>query len=292
MAASGRAYWQGFLRLSLVSIAVEVFNAEDKRSEISFNQIHKPTGKRIHYTKTIEGGGEVDPDDIASGYAIDKDVYIIMEPEEIDAVRLESKKTIELSQFVDLSDVDPRYFEQPYYIVPTDEYATEGYLVIREALRKTGKMGVGQLTASGREHLIGVSPLENGLMLSRLRYANEIKSSSQFFKELPKMRLDHEMVDLATELIDKKAVRFNPEEFKDHYAAELKQLIEQKAKGHTIVAEPEPEPERGKVVNLMDALRSSLQNDGMKRDRSRAEKTSARKATAKSKSTTRRSVRH
>lgn len=277
MAASGRAYWQGFLRLSLVSIAVEVFNAEDKRSEISFHQIHKPTGKRVQYTKSVEGIGAVDADEIVSGYEVDKDVHIVLEPEEISAVRLESKKTIELAHFVDLDEVDPRYYEQPYYIAPSDDYATEGYLVIREALRKTGKMGLGQMTAGGREHLIGVVPLETGLMLVRLRYFNELKPLQSFFGDLPKMRLDHEMVDLATELITRKTGHFKPEDFEDHYATELKKLIEQKAHGKSIVTTPEPESEPSNVVNLIDALRSSLGNSALKV----AAKPAARKASAK-----------
>jgi DNA end-binding protein Ku len=259
---AARAYWKGYLRLSLVSIAVEVMNAEDKHGDVHFHQIHRPSGKRIHYVKTAEGVGEVDPDDIASGYEIDKDIYIVMDPEEIDAVKLESKKTIELVQFVDVDEVDPRFFEQPYYVVPTDKYATEGYLVIREALKKTNRMGIGQLTAGGREHLIGVLPLGNGLMLNRLRYEDEVKPEASFFKEIPKMRLDHEMVDLATELIEKKSGPFEPGDFEDHYETELKKLIEQKAKGKKIVAEPEREPERTNVVNLMEALRNSLGTRG------------------------------
>jgi DNA end-binding protein Ku len=281
MAATGRAYWQGFLRLSLVSVAVEVFNAEDKRSDIGFHQIHKPTGKRIKYAKTVEGVGEVTSGEIASGYEIDDDVHIIMEPEEIDAVRLESKKTIELSQFVELSEVDPRYFEQPYYVTPSDEYATEGYLVIREALRKTGKMGLGQLTSGGREHLIGILPLESGLMLVRLRYADEVKPAQPFFKDLPKMRLDHEMVDLATELITKKSGRFQPGDFADHYVSELKKLIEQKASGKSIAPVPEEDTGESNVVNLMDALRSSLGKSGgasSKPKKAAAKKSDSKKA--------------
>ncbi len=261
---AARAYWHGFLRLSLVSIAVDVFNAEDRKADISFHQIHKPTGKRIHYTKTVEGVGEVPADDIVSGYEIEKDVNVIMSPEEIEAVRLESKKTLELVQFVKLEDVDPRFLEQPYYVTPGDEYATEGYLVIREALKKTGCMGLGQLTTSGREHLVGIAPLEEGLMLVRLRYADELKDSDAFFGELPRMRLDHEMVDLAIELIERKASRFRPEAFKDHYVVELRKLIQQKAKGKEIAVEPEPEPPKSNVVNLMDALRDSLKHSGGK----------------------------
>ena len=281
-----RAYWKGYLRLSLVSIAVEVINAEDKRSDISFHQIHRPTGKRIRYVKTAEGVGEVDPDDIASGYEIDKDIHVLMDPEEIDAVRLESKKTIELNQFVDVSEVDPRYFEQPFYIIPTDKYATEGYLVIREALAKKKQMGIGQLTASGREHLVGVLPFEKGLMLHRLRYDDEIKPSADFFKDIPAMKLDHEMVELATELVERKSGRFKPAAFEDHFETELRKLIELKAKGKKIVAEPEVEPERGNVVNLMDALRSSLGTPH--KDAPRKSAAASKKPAAKSKAAAKR----
>lgn len=259
---AARAYWKGFLRLSLVSIAIEVYNAEDRKADVSFHQIHKPTGKRVHYTKTVDGLGEIAAKDIVSGYEIRKGEYVIMEPGEIDAVKLDSKRTIELTQFVPLHDVDPRYFEQPYYVTPADEYAAEGYLVIREALKKTGTIGVGQLTASGREHLIGVAPLEEGLMLNRLRYADELRPLKPFFSDLPRMKLDHEMVDLATELIERKQGRFRPEAFEDHYETALRKLIQRKAKGEKIIEEPEPEPSRGNVVNLMDALRDSLKKGG------------------------------
>ena len=134
MATPGRAYWKGFLRLSLVSIAVEIYNAVETASEIHFNQIHKPTGKRINYTKTVKGVGPVENADIVKGYEIDKDTYVTLEPEEIEAIGLESKKIVDLVQFVDASEIDPRYFERPYYIVPADDHAKEGYLVIREAL--------------------------------------------------------------------------------------------------------------------------------------------------------------
>jgi DNA end-binding protein Ku len=259
---AARAYWKGFLRLSLVSISVEVFNAEDRKADVSFHQIHKPTGKRVHYTKTVEGVGDVAARDIVSGYEIEKGEYVILEPGEIDAVKLASKRTIELSQFVPLTDVDPRYFEQPYYVTPADDHAAEGYLVIREALKKTGTIGVGQLTAGGREHLVGVAPLEQGLMLNRLRYAGEVRPIKPFFSGLPRLKLDHEMVDLATELITRKEGQFRPEAFEDHYETELKKLIQRKARGEKIVAEPEPEPPRGNVINLMDALRDSLKKGG------------------------------
>lgn len=259
---AARAYWKGFLRLSLVSIGVEVFNAENRKADVSFHQIHKPTGKRVRHTKTVEGMGEVEPGDIVSGYETSKGEYVIMEPDEIDEVKLESKRIIDLTQFVPVAEIDPRHFEQPYYVTPSDDDAAEGYLVIREALRKTGTIGVGQLTAGGREHLIGVAPLEQGLMLNRLRYADELRPVSQFFSDLPKMKLDHEMVELATELIERKEGRFRPELFEDHFETELRKLIQRKARGEKIITENEPRPATDNVVNLMDALRNSLKKGG------------------------------
>ncbi len=254
-----RAYWKGFLRLSLVSISVEVFNAEEKRGDIAFHQIHKPTGKRVNYTKTVEGVGEVEAADIVKGYELDKDEYVILEPEELEAVRLESKRTVDLTQFVSAGEIDPRYFEQPYYIAPADDNALEGYLVIREALRKSGRIGLGQMTIGGREHLVAVTPLGAGLMMERLRYADEIKDSKEFFGEFGKPKLDSEMVELATELITRKSGAFDPSKFDDSYEKELRKIIDMKAKGKRIVVDA-PEPAPSNVVNLMDALRKSLKS--------------------------------
>ena len=262
MAPSGRAYWKGFLRLSLVSIAVEVFNAEEKRAAIELNQIHKPSGKRINYTKTVPGIGPVEASEIVKGYEIDNDNYVVLEPDEIEAVRLDSKRTLDLTQFVSVGEVDPRFFEQPYYLVPADEQALEGYSVIGEALRKTGKIGLGQLTMAGREHLMAVSPLGDGLLMVRMRYSNEVKDTKDYFGDLAKPKLDSEMVDLAVEIIRRKAGEFAPEKFSDTFAIELRKLIDRKAKGQHIVAVPEPEPAGSNVINLMDALRKSLQKPG------------------------------
>jgi DNA end-binding protein Ku len=259
MARPGRAYWKGFLRLSLVSIAVEIYNAIDAGSEIHFNQIHKPSGKRINYTKTVKGIGEIDSADIVKGYEVDKDQYIVLESEEIDAIKLESKKTVDLVQFVDAKEIDPRFFERPYYIVPADDHATEGYLVIRNALAKSNKVGVGQVTMGGREHLVAVGPVDKGLVMEILRYSNEIKAASSYFHDLPDAKLDPEMVALATELIARKAASFEPQRYKDSYAVALKALVDEKAKGRKIITTPEAEPRGSNVVNLMDALRKSVQ---------------------------------
>ncbi len=258
MATPGRAYWKGFLRLSLVSIAVEIYNAVETASEIHFNQIHKPTGKRINYTKTVKGVGPVDNADIVKGYEIDKDTYVTLEPEEIEAIRVESKKIVDLVQFVDASEIDPRYFERPYYIVPADDQAKEGYLVICEALAKMKKVGIGQITMSGREHLVAVSPVEQGLVMEVIRYQNELKATQAFFHDLTGQKLDPELVGLATELIRRKAGAFQPEKFSDSYATAMRELVTQKAKGKRVVTTPEAPKAAGNVVNLMDALRKSL----------------------------------
>ncbi len=258
MATTGRAYWKGFLRLSLVSISVEIYNAVDSASDVKFNQIHRPSGKRINYTKTVKGIGPVDSADIVKAYEVDADTYITLDDGELDAIRLESRKTMDLQLFVDAKDIDPRYFEQPYYITPADEHAVEGYLVIREALKKENKIGVGQVTMSGREHIVAVGPLDKGLAMYKIRYASELKKPASYFAELPSGKPDAEMVELATEIIGRKAAPFKPEQFTDHYAEALRQIIAQKAKGKKIVAEAPAEHASGNVVNLMDALKKSL----------------------------------
>jgi DNA end-binding protein Ku len=255
---AARAYWTGFLRLSLVSIAVEIYNAVESKSEISFRQIHKPSGRRINYTKTVQGIGEVDNADIVKGYEIDADTYVTLDPEEIEAVKLESKKTIDLVKFVDSADIDPRYFERPYFIAPADKHAGEGYVVIREALKKTGKVGLAQLTIAGREWLVAIAPFEDGLLMEMLRYADELKEPADFFDEVPTGKPDKEMVDLAVELIGRKSGKFTPDQFKNHYATALRELVNKKMKGQKIVAPHEEAAHSAKVIDLMAALRKSI----------------------------------
>ncbi len=278
MAKPGRAYWKGFLRLSLVSIPVEIYTAVDSSTEIQFNQIHKPTGKRVNYTKTVKGIGPIESADIVKGYEIDKDVYVIVEPEEIEAVKIDSKKTLDLQQFVDVAEVDPRYFERPYYVVPADDNAAEGYLVIREALRSMKKMGLGQITMSGREHLVAVSPVGKGLVMELLRYAKEIRPEKAYFDDLPALKLDSEMVTLAGELIGKKTAPFDPDRFKDKYADALKAMLEEKASGHRISVKPDEETPQSNVIDLMAALRSSLKSAASKSAGEEKKKTPRRSA--------------
>lgn len=258
MPKSARAYWKGFLRLSLVTIGVEIYNAVETKADISFRQIHKPSGKRINYQKVVQGVGKIENDDIVKGYEVDKDTYVVLDPEEIDAVKLESKKTIDLVQFVDARDIDYRYFERPYFVAPTDELSGEGYVVIRDALRKTGKVGLAQITISGREWLVAIAPLEDGLVMEMLRYAEELRQPADFFDEVPGAKPDREMVDLAVQLIEKKASAFRPEKFEDHYATALRTLIKDKLKGRKIVTHEDERPKGGNIVDLMEALKKSV----------------------------------
>jgi len=276
---AARAYWKGFLRLSLVSISVELYNAVETKSEISFRQIHKPSGRRINYTKTVQGVGEVKSSDIVKGYEVDQDTYITLEPDEIEAVKLESKKTIDLVKFVDATEIDPRYFERPYYITPADKHSAEGYVVIRDALKKTGKAGLAQLTIGGREWLVAITALGDGLLMEMLRYANELREPAEFFDTVPSLKPDKEMVDLAVELIDRKAGKFTPDQFEDHYATALHDLINKKMKGQKIKApHEEVSPGGAKVIDLMSALRKSIgESSGAKQ---KSTKTASRRAPA------------
>ncbi len=262
MPKSARAYWKGFLRLSLVTIGVEIYNAVESKADISFRQIHKPSGKRVNYEKVVQGIGKIDNADIVKGYEVDKDTYITLDPEDIDAVKLESKKTIDLVQFVDAKDIDYRYFERPYFITPTDELSGEGYVVIRDALRKTGKVGLAQITIAGREWLVAIAPLEDGLVMEMLRYADELRDPADFFDEVPGTKPDKEMVDLAVQLIGKKSAAFKPDKFEDHYQTALKTLIQDKLKGRKIVAHESDRPKGGNIVDLMEALKRSVGASG------------------------------
>jgi DNA end-binding protein Ku len=277
MPALGHVYWRGFLRLQLVSINVDIYSATESASEIHFNQIHRPSGKRIKYEKVVPGIGPVENADIVKGYQVEPEVYVIMEPEEIEAIRLESKKTIDMVQFVDASEIDARYYERPYYIVPKDEVAAEGYLVIREALKKAGKVGLGQLTMQGREHLAVIAPIEKkGLLLNIIRYDEELRKADKYFADLNAVKLDAGLVDLATELINRNTALFDSKRFKDSYAVELRKLVEKKAKGQKIeVPRPEKAP-ASNVVNLMDALKKSLGSEPAAKPAGRAKRKSAK----------------
>jgi len=255
-----RALWKGQLRLSLVSIPVELYAAHDSSARVSFRQIHKPSGKRVHYDKTVAGVGPVKADDIVKGYEVDGD-YILLDPDEIDAIKLETKKTLELVQFVGACEIPPLYFDKPYYLVPTDDLAEDAYRVVRDALRATEKVGLGQMTMRGKEYLVAIKPCGDGLLLETLYYADELRDSEPMFSDIKDTKADDELLDLATALIKKKTAPFDAENFTDHYAEALKDLIETKKKNRKtqrVSADEEERPAGDNVVDLMAALKQSL----------------------------------
>jgi DNA end-binding protein Ku len=258
---AARAYWQGQIRLALVSIPVQVFPATKAAARISFNQIHKPSGKRIRYEKVVPGVGPVDAEDIVKGYEVEKGKYVLLTDEEIDDVKLEAKRTIDLTQFVDEDEIDSIYFDKPYFVAPEegDETGAEAYVVLREALKQTKKVGLGQLVLRGRSNIVAVKPYGKGLSIETLRYADEVQKADQFFADVPEMKADKELIGLAEELIKRKAAKFDPKAFKDKYEDALRELIDAKIENR----EPEAieEPQLGaKVIDLMEALKRSVDN--------------------------------
>ncbi|MGI8942974.1 MAG: Ku protein [Qipengyuania sp.] len=263
---AARAYWKGQIRLALVSIPVEAYTATKSGAKISFRQIHEPSGKRISYEKVAEGVGPVDRDEIIKGYEISKNNYVLLEEEEIEGVKVESKRTLELVQFVEACEIDPLYFEKPYYVVPADELAEEAFIVLREALKKAGKVGLGQLSIRGQEKLVAIKPCGKGLLMETLRYADEVKKGQAFFSDIEDAKPQKELLELATMLIDKKTAPFDAREFKDRYADALMKLIEKKAKSKsrkTVIEDvEEPSSAQGSnVIDLMAALKKSVKED-------------------------------
>ena len=262
---AARAYWQGQIRLALVSIPVEVYPATRSGAAISFRQIHEPSGKPIAYEKVVAGLGPVDRDEIVKGYEVSKGNYVLLDDAEIEAVKIESRKTLELVQFVDAADIDVLYYEKPYFVVPADDLAEEAYVVLREALRGARKVAVGQLSVRGREQLVALKPCGRGIVLEVLRYADEVQRAQSYFKDIGEAEPAPELLDLATTLIDKKTGPFKPEEFHDRYVDALKRLVEKKAKakGKTILEDVgDNAPRGGNVIDLMAALKRSVGDSG------------------------------
>jgi DNA end-binding protein Ku len=279
---AARAYWSGRIRLALVSIPVELYPATKSSSRISFNQIHKPSGKRIRYEKVVPGIGPVDAEDIVKGYEIEKGRYVLLSDEEIDDVKLEAKKSIDLVQFVDEDEIDPLYFERPFFVMPEadDEDAAEAYTVLREALKRTKKVGLGQLVIRGQGSIVAIRATDGGIMAETVRYADEVQKPSSYFRDLPKVDVDKDLVGLAEELIERKSGKFDPSEFKDTYTVALRELIEAKAE-HRQVREIEAPQQTAQVIDLMQALKRSVR--GQQQDEERGtSKRRARGARAKS----------
>jgi DNA end-binding protein Ku len=277
-----RPIWRGQIRLALVSIPVELFPATRSGASIQFHQVHEPTGKRIKYEKVVPGVGPVDRDEIVKGYEVSKGHYVLLDPEEIESVKLESRKTLDLVQFVDDGEIDAMYFEKPYYVVPADDLAEEAYVVLRDALKAANKVGVGQLAMRGQEYVVALKPCGRGILLETLRYADEVHKSTGFFRDIGDHKPDADLLDMASMLIERKAGEFDPKEFHNRYVDALHALIEkkQKAKGQRIIEDPDadaPPPKGSNVIDLMAALKKSLGDE----KKGAAKKPAAKKTAAK-----------
>jgi DNA end-binding protein Ku len=280
-----RAYWKGFLRLSLVSCPIALYPATSEREKIHFHQLNRKTGNRIQYRKVdAETGREVERDDIIKGYEKSKGEYVPVEPEELEAVAIESKRVIEIDQFVPRKEIDELYFANPYYIVPDGEAGAQAYVVIREAIEQGNMMALGRVVFTSREHVIALEARGKGIMGITLRYPYEVRDEKDYFDDIPGERVTKDMRDLALHIIKTKTARFHPDKFEDQYEDALKDLLRKKDKGEKI--EPPAEREESNVINLMDALRRSVKGEqagatgrGRRRHASRRRK-SAKKRSA------------
>ena len=275
-----RAYWKGYLKLSLVSCPVALFPASTEREKITFNQINRKTGNRIKYRKVdAETGDEVDSSDIVKGYEVGKGEYIEIEPEELEAIAIESKRTIEIDEFVPKKEIDELYLNSPYYIVPDGEVGQQAFAVIREAIHKEGMVALGRVVFTSREHVIALEPRGKGLLGVTLRYPYEVRKEDEYFDEIEDEKIPKDMMELASHIVETKSGHFKPEEFEDHYEEALKELLKKKQSGQKIEAPREREP--AKVISLMDALRRSVDAERGSGGRGESERRAASHRTPK-----------
>lgn len=256
-----RPSWQGHLKLSLVTCPIALYNAISPRGDVHFNLINPDTGNRIRMV-TVDAGTEepVDRKSLVKGYEVTKGEYITVTPEEIDSVRLESTKTIEIEKFVPQEEIDRLYWDNPYFMAPDGKMAAEPFQVIREAMKRSGQIAVGRLVMSQRERLVALEPRDKGIIATTLRSHDEVRSAKEYFSEIHDGKPDKEMITIAEKIIHQKMADFDPSEFNDRYEDALRDLIKQKQKGHKITKVEEPEETN--VIDLMDALKASLKGSG------------------------------
>jgi DNA end-binding protein Ku len=255
-----RAYWKGYLRLSLVSCPILLYPATSEREKVRFHQIHKATGNRVRYKKIDEEtGDEVAQDDIVKGYEASKGNYIELEAEELEAVAIESTRMIDIEQFVPKTEIDDLYLGNPYYIVPDGEVGQQAFAVIREAIKEKGMVALGRVVFTSREHVIALEPRGKGMMGITIRYAYEVRDDKDYFGDIEDEKITKEMMDLASHIVKSKQGHFKPDKYEDRYEEALKDLLKKKAHGEKIERIEHKEPTN--VVNLMDALRKSVKGE-------------------------------
>lgn len=270
---ASRANWKGFLRLSLVTCPVALYPATSESEKVSFIQLNRKTGHRIKYTKVdADTGEEVASEDIVKGYKVDTDTFIEVTKDELENVALESTRTIEIDEFVDRSEIDPRYQIRPYYLCPDGKVGHDAYAVIRETIREMNKVAIGRVVLTNREHIIALEPLDKGLMGTLLRYPYEVRSEKEYFDDIQDVKLTKDMLDLAKHIVNQKAGHFEPDKFEDQYEFALVDLINSKRAGKPITAKERPRGEN--VVDLMEALRQSVGRDAA---RTKVPKTATKK---------------
>ncbi|MBB5065745.1 Ku protein [Granulicella mallensis] len=283
-----RPYWSGQIQISLVSFGVKLFVATEAKSDIHFHQIDRKTGERVRHQKVLASAIENDPDEaadsdevversqIVKGYEYSKGQYVTIEPEELEHLRVPSKHTMEVTQFVDREQLPPEFFEKPYFVVPENDAQTEAFTTVRQALEDTGKAAISKIAFGGREHVVAIVPAgseaHGGMMAYTMRYAAELRDPAEYFQDIKKTKVSSDSLALAKELIKRKAKPFDPSKFVDGYEVAVKELVEAKLKHAPVPREESPAPAKGKVINLMDALRKSVSGDSQP-----AKKTAAKK---------------
>jgi DNA end-binding protein Ku len=279
-----RAYWKGYLKLSLVSCPIALYPASSSSERVSFNRINAKTGNRLKQLNVdAETGEPVSREDTRRGYEYAKGQYLLVEDEEIEKIRIESTHTIDISSFVPRAEIDDRYLESPYYIAPTDQVGQEAFTVIRDAMQEKKMVGLARIVLTRREHMVMLEPFKKGLLATTLRYPYEIRDHKDYFDDIPDLKLPAEMRKLAAHIVDTKAGHFEPEKFDDHYEKALIELLRKKQAGLPIptIEDEEPAP---RVINLMDALKASIKAGGKK---PAAASTPARRPAAKKKAAAR-----
>ena len=265
-----RPYWSGQLQISLVSFGIKLFPSTEAKSEIHFHQLSRKTSERIKHQKVADNDGPLETDEIVRGYEYKKGQYVRIEPRDIETLRIPSRRTLEIAQFVNMDELPPEFFEKPYFVAPENASQTEAFAVVRKALQSTKKAALGKIAFGGREHLVAVAaPInddELGMMAYTLRYAGELRNAAEYFGDIKKVKIDEDQLELAKELIKRKSSAFAPEKFKDEYEAALRKMIEAKM-NHVRPSKEEAVVKSAKVVNLMDALRKSVHSDSAPRSK-------------------------
>ena len=285
---AARPSWTGHIRISLVSFPVQLYSGAKPARRTALHQIHAPTGQRVHNQPVLEGGKRIEKSDIIKGYEYEKGQYVTLTPDEIKEIRLPTKETVDINEFVDIGEIDAIYYDTPYFIVPhvtgkKDKTGQEAFAVFREALKKTGKAAIGEVVLSGKEHLVAIRPCGRGMMLETLRYADELREAADFFKDIETTTIDKEQLALATSLIKQKTGSFKVEKYDDSYESALHELIGRKLKNKPLRDESDDEDDRGgdNVISLMDALKRSVGTKNKTGTAKPAKKTTAKKPAAK-----------